>query len=92
MRKPAHADPGATLFAVKVFEKGSRKAILEAEGLDPSNIAKTVSDHKVIKPHEKANVRRKLRDSLKALQNRTIPNMTDLQLDIGGRRVRVKAS
>lgn len=92
MRKPTHADPGATLLAVKVFEKGSRKAILEASGLDPSHIAKTIADNGNIKPHEKARVRRGLRDSLKALQNRTIPNMTDLQLDIGGRRMRVKAT
>ncbi len=92
MRKPAHANPGATLFAVKVFEKGARNAILEAQGIDPSHLAKQAAEHRNIRPPERRKLRAGLRASLKALQENSIPNMTDLQLEIDGRRVRVRAA
>lgn len=89
MRKPAHAT-NPTVMEVTVFEKNDRKAAFSATGADPSHIAKTVSEHRVINPHERQNVRRKVRTALQGLSKRTIPNMTNLTLDIGGRRIRVK--
>jgi hypothetical protein len=91
MKKPAHAHLSATKLEVTVFAKGKRNALFEATGTDPSHIARTVSEHPALAEHERSNVRPKLHIALQAFVDRAIPNMTDNQLDIGGRRLRIKA-
>jgi hypothetical protein len=91
MKKPAHALLSAQKLEVTVFEKGKRNALFEATGTDPSHIAKAVAEHPALAEHERSNVRPKLRTALQAFVDKAIPNMTTNQLEIGGRRLRIKA-
>lgn len=91
MRRPIYANSAAPMLAVTVFEAGKRNALFEASGFDPSHIAKTVSEHPLLGDNERTTIRQKVRSALGAIVSNSIENMTDCQLDIGGRRIRIKS-
>ena len=89
MRKPAHATPQATHLAVKVFVPGKRDVQFERIGQDPAKLARDVASHPDISIPERSKVRKSVKDALTALAEKTVPDMTSAQLDVGGRRLRL---
>ena len=80
------------MLHVKVFEKNSREAIMEAKGSDPTDLATKIAAFRHIAKGERTHIRNSLENALKVLQGRSVANLTNMQLDVGGRRIRVSVS
>jgi hypothetical protein len=73
-----------------VFPRGSRKAEKTVQAADPAKLAKLIAtETPSIGPKEAKVIRPRLIEAAKALQERIVPNMTDMQLDLDGRRIRL---
>lgn len=77
------------MFKVKVFGKNSRRAVMEATGFDAKDMANKIAASKHITKGEREHVREGIESTIVAINARSIPGLTDAQIDIGGRRIRV---
>ncbi len=92
MRKPAHATPNAQLYGVSVFEAGKRHILFDMTGKDPVTLARKVAADERVPADEKKGIRTNVRNALKSLHEGTVPDcVTNMQLEMGNRRVRVHA-
>lgn len=78
------------MLNVKVFEKGGKNATLAATGINPADMAEKVSAR--LPASERVYARNSLEAALKLLADRKVPNLTNMSLDIAGRRIRVGLS
>ncbi len=92
MRKPAHANPDAPTYGVSVFEAGKRHVLFDMTGKDPVTLARKVAADDRVPADEKKGIRTNVRNALKSLHEGTVPDtVTDMQMHVGARRVRVKS-